>query len=218
VSVISNYGSMQARIAADITNSQVGTADVQNAIQDAIAEYERESFYFNEVIYDINNPLFVTVVGQEYYPDSALATQTLPYIADLVIVQGGVNRYTLRRWTQGWMTDTAVTQTWRGLSTDWCYTAENIRLYPIPDNNYQICLDGVTRFTNLSGTADTNCWMTDAEYMVRQRAQAIIYGTLLRNKPMADSCNTEAQRGWVKLKGETAMRKSSGKVRIRSYF
>src|SRR5258706_15369132 len=56
---------------------------IQNAIQSAVAKWEREPFYFLEVY----STLFTTVAGQEFYTTSdAAAIATAPNIATMRVL------------------------------------------------------------------------------------------------------------------------------------
>src|SRR5579859_4058928 len=71
------YSNLQARVSYEVLGSPT-TSDVQNAIQDAIAEYERESFFFNDMRTFGNvsgsSSNLQTVNGKEFYSYQDLPT------------------------------------------------------------------------------------------------------------------------------------------------
>src|SRR4029079_11671313 len=93
---------------------------IKNAIQSAIAKWEREPLYFNEVY---TPTWFTTVNAQEVYTSSDAATiATAVGIAELHITISG-SRYSLvpRRW--GFL-DAVSVGTTAGKPTDYAYFAQ----------------------------------------------------------------------------------------------
>ena len=112
MTISQTYGVMQQQIAdelgdnqtllAPLSDSSLTLSPIQNAIQQAIAKWERELFYFNEFL--LETPLstpsaFQTANGQEYYgantsPNSYAPIATLAEIKKLWVLVSS-NRYTL---------------------------------------------------------------------------------------------------------------------------
>jgi len=235
---MATYGDMQARIADEMLSAAT-TAQIQNAIQDAIRKYERQRFWFNAVLlrseplenssgipitdssgaFIDSQPAFSTIQGLEFYDKYlAPAMGTLAHIDKLVLVQGSTNRYSLESRTPQWMDDHSVSTSWRGMPTDWCYVAETIRLYPIPDAIYPIYLLGTGRFVALVTTDDTNPWMVEAEELIRTAAEGILYRRIVRDMPMAQMSMADEQAALQALRRETATRGAPARIRPSSYF
>src|ERR1700677_342291 len=92
------YAQLQARIQNEVLGAPTAT-DIQNAISDAILEYERESFDFNQMRFfggesgSASN--LVTVQGQEFYSNVDLPVLVnYPHISSIVMVASS-NRYPL---------------------------------------------------------------------------------------------------------------------------
>ena len=158
---------MRNRILDELVNESLTAAQVNNAINSAIAHYQRERFYFNES----RSETFATVASQEFYGTSDNANiPNLSKIDNLTITVNG-NRYPLVNKEWDWIDRISVTTTATGQPTDYSYYNQQIRLYPIPDAVYTIRISGLIRTTALSADGDTNAWLTDGEEMIRARAK-----------------------------------------------
>lgn len=205
-----------------LSDSNLTLSPIQNAIQSAIAIWEREPFYFNET-YDQN--LFTTVIGQEFYgtADEPLLATSPKILRFHILISA--NRYPLFPRSWQYLEDTSVNPAVKGYPTDIAYYAEQIRLYPIPDGAYPITISANERLANLVDDADTNAWTEDAYDLTRTQAKLILAQEVLHDADLAAECTIAiygnpqfpAQRGYLKaLKAETARR---AKAPIRpSYF
>jgi hypothetical protein len=143
MAISATYLQLQQQIAMELgdrTQLLAGSgiwSPIKNAIQSAIAKFERERFYFNEM-YNSSTPLFTTVAGQELYTTAAAAgIVTAPEIDELrALVSGTYRVLTKRSWA--YLSDISSNPSSRGQPDEWAYLASNIRLYPIPDGAYQV--------------------------------------------------------------------------------
>lgn len=206
---MSTYGTMQDRIANELSRTDL-TTRIQEAIQSAVAHYQKEPWYFCED----RSKTFSTVAGQEFYTSSDLADipnyQSIEY---LEVTVNSTNRFRVEKrdgeLIAGWSTNTGF----RSRPTDFAYFAKQIRLYPIPDAVYTIRIVGQLRQATLSSTADSNAWMTDAERLVRSRAKADIYENVIRTQPdMTMRMKTQEADAYSQLRSENAARVASSRV------
>lgn len=159
---------------------------IQQAIQNAIARWEREHFYFNEL--SSRNPLagFTTQSGLEFYTSSQWAAlATSPHIDKLWVLISG-NRYTLNPRTEQYLSDTSVNPVVTGQPVDYSIFAETLRLYPIPNGAYPISAEGTLRFPTLVNASDQNAWLTDAADLIRATAKEDLFRNTIKNKDAAD--------------------------------
>lgn len=228
---MTTYGDMQDRIADELGNRSDLAAEIQLAIQTAIAKWERERFYFNEINYQSSaSPLFSTSQGQEFYgastsPVSNAVLATLAHIDKVTVLVSG-NRYTVAPVTIQYLEDISVNPAVYGMPVQYAYYAEQMRLYPIPDNTYPIGVLGTQRFAALVNTGDENSWTIDAEALIRCEAKADLYDNILQQPDLADRMRLQihgdptkpGHRGYLyALKAETARRAAVGHMRP-SYF
>jgi hypothetical protein len=220
---MTTYGDMQNRIADELGGRADLAAQVQLAIQTAIAKWERERFYFNELR---AANAFSTAQGQEFYGASDYAPlATIAHLDKVTVLVSG-NRYTLAPRLAQYLEDVSVNPLVRGQPIDYAYYAEQLRLYPIPDNAYPVSLLGTTRFAALANPGDSNPWMLDAEALIRCEAKMDVYENTLQQSDLADRMrllihgdpSKPGHRGYLyALKAETARRAAVGRTRP-SYF
>lgn len=201
-----------------LSGSSLTLSPIQNAIQSAIAKWERVPFYFNEVY---NAALFATVSSQEFYTTAAAAAlATAANIHRLHIA--GSSRYPLIRVSPAQLDDLAVTAT-TAKPTHWAYFASNIRLYPIPDAIYTMATSYTQRVAALSGNTDTNIWTTDAFDLIKAEAKFILALEVLHDAEMAarmriaiygDPADPRSKGYYQALVEETDRRARYGMTRI----
>lgn len=221
MSVSTNYGQMQATIASELGNRTDLTTQIQNAIQTAIAKWERQRFYFNE-LNGIN--VFNTIAGQEYYTSADYAgIATIAHI-DKIWALVSNNRYFFEPRTMQYLDEVSVNPSVAAPSVgaDYAYYAETLRFYPIPDGVYPISIQGTKRFTNLSLSTDSNVWTQDAEALIRSEAKLDIWLNVIKDSEQAaitkvqiygDPSDPSTIGYLAALKGETFTRMAVPKVR-----
>lgn len=222
------YGSFASQIAYELGQrtdllavpSGLALSPIQQAIQNAIAKWEREHFYFNE-LRAINT--FNTVSGQEFYTSSDSAyLGTNPHL-DKVWVLVSSNRYSLNPRTEQYMSDISLNPSNVGQPIDYSMYAETMRLYPIPDGTYPITLEGTKRFTTLSGTLDTNVWLQDAADLIKAEAKLDLLMNVLKRPDQAQTMERAIYGDGnfcghlYALRSESVQRPAVGKMRA-MYF
>lgn len=184
MAVNTNYGQMQATIAYELGNRTDLTTQIQNAIQTAIAKWERNRFYFNE-LNAIN--AFNTVASQEYYTSANYAgIGTIAHI-DKIWALVGNNRYYFEPRTMQYLDEVSVNANVAAPSVgcDYAYYAETLRIYPIPDGAYPISIQGTQRFSSLVLSGDSNVWTQDAEALIRTEAKMDIFLNVIKDTEQA---------------------------------
>lgn len=190
MAISATYITLQRQVADEIggrtdllsplSGSSLTLSPVQNAIQSAIAKWERTPFYFNETY---NASLFSTANGTELYTSvSAAAIATLANIHRLHIA--GTTRYPLIRLSPSEMDDMATTST-AARPTHFSYFASTIRFYPIPDAIYAIAASYTARLSALSADADANAWTQDAFDLIKAEAKLILALEVLHDSELA---------------------------------
>lgn len=220
------YGQLQQRVQYEVLGSPT-TADVQQAIQDAISEYERETFWFNNMRYFGGTPgaasNLQTKPGQEFYSFQDMpALVNYPHVSKIMVFAFN-NRYSLVERTPQWIDDVSISPTWQGLPTDWCWQAGGLRLYPIPDNTYPLILDSTIRLGPLNADADYNAWTNRGEWLIRSEAKRLLFTNITRDSQQAQLMEMEIfgnpqtgrQGALTQLRREST-RRAGGAGRIRS--
>lgn len=207
---MSDFGTMQARIANELHRGDISASSsvVTNAIQTAIDFYETRRFYFNEAtdetIYTSNAEPFLSSV-----PSDIVRLDSLK-------VAIGTRDYPLSPRDYEYI-DRIDSGQWEGYPEIYAWYKDTIRIYPIPNGNYQLTFSYVKRLSDLSADATTNSWMTVGEKMIRSRAKGEIFLHYLRNPKMADVMYLEAEAARLSINRETEGRIFSGRLRPTEY-
>lgn len=198
-----------------LSDSALTFSPIQNAVRSAIAKWEREPFYFNEV-YSQN--LFNTSPGQEFYSSSAAGmVANSPGILKLHVLISS-NRYTLNVRTWQYLEDVSTNPAVTGQPTEYAYFAEQMRLYPIPNGVYPITLSATQRAAEMTEDGDTSVWTTDAFDLIRSESKLILAQEVLYDDELANRCRiaiygnpaVPKERGYLSaLKGESTRRARS---------
>jgi hypothetical protein len=221
------YGQLQARIQNEVLGSP-STSDIQNAIQDAIAMYEREPYWFNSerIFGGVSGSLsnLQTTAGKEFYSDVDLPILiNIPHISKILVLAFG-NRYPLNERTPQWIDDVSISTTWQGLPTDWAYQNGSLRIYPVPNGTYPLILDVTIRFAPLVNTSDYNPWTNRAERLIRYTAKMLLFRDIIRDADQAaffereihgDASQPYKLGEYPRLKAES-FRRTGGPGRLRA--
>lgn len=205
---MSTYLDMITRIADESLRADM-TDQIKLCIQDAIAHYEVERFWFNQ----FRDRTFMTSDGQEFY--GAADNGDIPSILDFdaVTLSVGPTRWPLTKTAyaelESWNADAAT----RGQPTHYAYWGRQIRLYPVPDNAYQVRLSGLFKLPTLVADSDENAWTDDAEDLIRNRAKSILYSQYLRDDANAARAMALELAVHERLTTTAARRLATGDIR-----
>lgn len=205
---MATYLDMINRISDESLRSDMAN-QIKLCIQDAIGHYEVERLWFNQ----FRDRTFTTVAGQEFYGETDHSD--IPHVLefDAVTLTVGSTRWPLAKTgfvqIEDWNADASA----RGQPTHYAYWGRQIRLYPVPDNAYQIRLSGLFKLPTLVADGDTNAWTEDAEELIRHRAKAILYSQYLRDDANAGRAAALEMAAFARLSATTARRLASGDIR-----
>jgi len=207
---MADYGTMQARIADELRRGDISASSsvVTNAIQTAILHYQNKRFHFNEetddTIYTSTDAAFLSSV-----PADIIEIDSLKVVI-------GTRDYPLEPRDYQYI-DYIDSGQWSGFPEIYTYYKDIVRLYPIPNGNYQMKFSYKKRLATLSGDADTNAWMTTGEHMIRARAKGEIFMNYLRNPKMAQTYYMEAETARSSILDESEGKLYSGRLRPTSF-
>jgi hypothetical protein len=208
---MASYLDLQNSIADDLTRSDL-QSQVKKAIQDAIKQYERSRFWFNQT----RSKTFATVIGQTAYGASDLAEiPNIIRIDALYIVRTPNNVYPLDWFEPDEFEVLAGRTTANGTPYAYTYSFDGkILIYPAPVAVYTLRPHMHYRLAALSGDTDTNAWCNEAENLIRAHAKLIMY----MGNPLEDDAG--AQRMMNQIPGikagldyETSARLATGRIR-----
>jgi hypothetical protein len=243
VAIAANYLTLQQQIAdelgdrqdllAPLSDSSLTLSPIQNAIQSAIAKWEREPFYFNQVVVQTpaSGPYAVsTASGQEYYGAATSPSNYAPLATFAKIRKAWVliaaNRYTINERTPQYLDDVSVNPSVTGEPIDWAYAGQLLRLYPIPNGSYPLGFEAIQRLAALANPADANAWTQDGYDLIRCEAKLMLAEEVLHDTELAALMQRAIygdpaqphRRGYLDaLKAETTRRSARGRIRA-SHF
>jgi hypothetical protein len=204
---VSNFITMVNRIAVELRRSNL-TDNIKSAINDAIAEAAKLRFYFNEM-----HSSFVTVPGQEYYPDLSLVELDDAWYYVNNIVDGQKERI----YVQGQLAanDYRIGNATGGQLESLSRYGGQLRLQPVPTSVVTIYLDGYGKLlpSPLVADADTNAWMTDGELYIRSLAKRNVLRDVVRDYGEATILESIAEDYKGQLIEDTTLRSATGSIR-----
>lgn len=204
---MSTFGTVRNRILSDLnrTSSNDLTSSVETEIQTAIAFYEKRRFWFLEA-----RATTTTIVGQEYY---ALPEDFRD--DDSLVITVNSETYQLKRRTYELLEQWYLGSSLTGDPTDYAIYDEQIRLYPVPNNQYTMTLSYYKKLNSLSGQDDTNAWMVEGEGLIRSRVEWLLFARKLRDYDAAQACKVLEEEELAQHEKLTRSRLLTGHTRRR---
>jgi hypothetical protein len=209
---MATYADLQARIIRETNRDDLGDTlalSLTQAIQDAIAFYADQRFWFNESI-----ATSVTVLNNEYV---SLPGTTNFRKLDRFAITVGATQYPLRAQSLVQIEDWAKAIQTQGQPTDYAVYGSadtpTYRLWPRPNAVFPLTWVGVVDLGTLSAGSDSNSWTTYGQALIVARAKMLLYRDQFRDMEGAQvAANAEAQQ-LNTLKTETARRLGTGRMK-----
>ena len=202
---MANFIETVSRIARELRRQNL-TAEIRQAVLDAIDTAAEDRFFFNEV----RGLTFNTVAGQQYYPDMYLVEIDTMYWFDGNAGNARRNVYEDNNIIADWRASGNVLN---GQLTNYSRQGTDLRLYPIPlVSDIAIFMDGYRRGPPLVNDNDTNNWLTYGEKYIRLLAKSIIQRDVVKDYADAQVLEALAEDERVVLAGKTAQRQSTGLI------
>jgi hypothetical protein len=205
---MATYADMQNWIADEIQDSSL-TNQIKISIQRAIQLYERKRFYFNTKIGTFN-----MVGGQEFY--GAAANADIPNLIQIFWpMKLSLNgfKYDINPTDNGYIESSQNGQI-IALPMFYAYYAQQLRFFPIPDQNYPVTMDYQYRLPTLVNDSDTNAWMNDGEMLIREAAKRVLGVNFTKEIDPNAPPNTFEQSALDALQAETRARFSNGQLAV----
>ena len=193
---MSDYGTMQSRIADEINRSDI-TTNIQSAILTAIRFYRKEKLWFNQAT--------GTVTASQGVRTTALPSDwQAPVFLRLEITTGSFYPITQENYTK--LEDWYLGTSQQGFPEFYAVYGSNFFWFPIPIQNYTVYLSYIKQLTEPSGSADTNAWFTDGEALIREHAKGLLYQDVLYDAQNASAAFALANAELSRLKSENSGR------------
>lgn len=186
-------------------------SQIRYAINDAIAAYESERFYFNES----RALTFSTVASQEFYTASDAADIGNLIKIDYLAIYVGDQPYQLLAMRPVDMEHFSTNGTSTGQPSWYLLYDEELRFYPVPDAAYTIRVAGVFKAAAPASDAEANNpWMTKAERLIRSRAKLELALHVLKDIELAATMQQAVEEAWIQLKSRTAQITQVGEGKV----
>lgn len=208
---------MKTRIADELTRADL-SQQIGYAIDDAIAAYQTERFYFNES----RAITFSTVASQEFYTSADNAAIPDIMAIDSIGLVLGSTFDLLRRATNIELEELSDNGAASGQPFAYSFYEQQLRLYPVPSGVWTVRVSGHIKLSAPTSDDETgNAWMTDAERLIRSRAKFELCandGTgdaqLMALMPRMKEMTADA---FTQLKGRSARQSGTGIIRAMAF-
>ena len=201
---------MRARIADELQRTDL-MSQISNAITEAADYYRRDAFFRNDAL----NTSTFTVRGTNTYnaPADIAAIRQLS-----ITVSNSKYPVTARSWEYIDSEDSNTAAPAMGAPVEYAILLQSsgmqIRLFPTPDNAYQLQYDYIQIIPAPVQDSDSNFWTMEGREMVRAYAKYLLRATLLSDAAGAQIDKALADDYFRKLKQETGAKKFTGRVRM----
>lgn len=197
-------GDLKTRIADELARADLAS-QIALAIADAIREAATHRFWFMEAR-GIEIPI---TSGTATYTTEDI--ETLIEIDRLALIVGGQRR-TLRQ-----MNDDELDRLNDGTAPTgepYAYSryGDQLRLYPTPQADYTVKIDGLTHGAVLDADADSNVWTTTGERLIRALAKRNVFADVIHDYPRAEVQDALAVRYRKEFEAQTHSRTATGEM------
>jgi hypothetical protein len=204
----STFADMQARLADELQRNDLAE-QIANAITEACDYYRRDAFFKNDA-----QAAIAASAGVASYAAPADVAEIRALFAT---VDGTVYPLRCRTWdylnTEDANAASPVTGPPVEYAANLLATGMQVRLFPTPDNAYQLLFDYVQIIPAPVNDSDSNFWTMEAREMIRAFARYLIRLNLLNDVQGAALDRALADDYFRKLKQETGMKKFTGRLR-----
>jgi len=167
---MTTLATMRSRINDELLLKNEYNSHIDRAIQSAIAIHEKTRFRFNHGRATTTIPADFEYV--EPPPDMIEE--------DELMLIDGTERRPLIKQTYLWIGDQSRAIDYRSRPLYYAIETDDLRLYPIPDQEYTLQISYLKKLPTLSADTDSNAWMVGGEELIRLRAKRIILEDVLR--------------------------------------
>jgi len=199
------YGGMISDIKDDLKRPDL-SAQIGQAIKDAISEFETKRFYFTE-----ERATRPTIAQKEWY--------SLPGdfqdVTGITLIDADGRRKQLVPKSFNWIEQRKTSNTYYSTPTYFCFFQQQIRLYPPPDTAYTMELVYSKSLEDVVEVTTASRWFTDGEVLIKRRAEALVCSTVIQGPEamqQADVFDNIAQAALSNLIAETARRSNTGRI------
>lgn len=211
---MATLGDLKQRIISETTRDDLAddlSAQFQNLIARSIDQYANERWWFNE-----RRLLIPTVAGQDFvlWPNSVAGVAR--WIDGLYLEQNSGNtRWPICARSIDEFEQLAQPNT-TGQPTDYLVADDRIRLFPIPNQVYQIAADLIVNVTPaLVADTDSNAWTNQGQDLIVGQAKVRLYRDYLSasaNDLRLVLSLSQERDAYARLRSESTRRTATGRM------
>lgn len=193
-------GDLKSHLSDDVDDTEgTYTAQISRAITRSIEHLKKTRFAFNES----RTIEITTVIGQSDYStdDDANALSDVIKVDGLFLTDTGNQVTPIRPITPQQMQVLLDNSAANGEPYNYCFYANALRIYPLPDAAYTLTLMAWYRLDEPSSDASSNAWTNEAYDLVKARALYYLASNTLRDADlatMARIAETEAEEALIR--------------------
>jgi hypothetical protein len=200
---MSNLGILKSRIANELARGDLAS-EIAYAVDDAVKLYQARRFKFNQA-----RATFSTVIGQEFYGTADGLPADIASIEALTLLVNG-RKTVLEEWASDVIEHVSTTTNTESQSFAWAWFANQVRLYPIPDQAYPVTLSYTRRIDAPTADGDSNAWTGEAANLIRYAAKRMLAADVIKDdREAAVAAQSEAME-LARLKRESQQLTTGG--------
>ena len=204
---MSTLADMKARIADELVRSDLDS-QIALAINEAVAYFQKQRFYFNET----RDITFNTVANQYIYTASDESDIPFLYDVDAMFILISTSNYRMKRiFPDEW--ELLSRPQIKGQPYRYAYMEQKIYLYPIPTQVYEIRIQGFAKVAGPASDSEANnVWMNDAEPVIRHHAKKILYRDVLFDYEKAQASQAATEEALAILRNVSSNMTRTGQI------
>lgn len=204
---MATLGAMRSRIARELQiDATTFASEINDAIFSAIAFYEDNDFWFKEV----GSTKFVGTLTNEF----ALST-VLPGVSSIkdIVVHLGSRKQVMQYRTHNELLELDIDENYAGDPTYWTIHHAALIVEPKLRQSRTIEVFYSRRLSLTSSASASSAWTTEAERLIRMRAEVDIAVNRMKDYATAERAKIQEMEELAKLDEKTVQQKSLRRVR-----
>lgn len=195
---------LKTRVLESLPAGSVSVRQIGQHVDDAIARYDRERFFFN-----IGSAVSATVTGQ-----AAVAAPARLKAEDLVQIQQGGSVYPLVKLTRDGPDERRLASPTTGQPQAYAWGGgETLELWPTPNAVFSLVATGVYAQPPLANDAASNAWTTEGGELIAACARKTLFRDVLSDGGRALAALQAEEEALLSLRSQTVRRLNTGVMR-----
>lgn len=220
---ITTFGTLQSRVAArliDPNSVAVSIANVQQALNDAVAFWKTKKFYFNQATINITLD-----IGDPYILQSGNSQPSFPGAPQLptnFLFEDEEDGFTILYSNQTYkiekeapkVYDNVFTTNGNGIPYIYCFRNGNYEIYWLPQVAYTCKVNYYKDYTPLVALTDNNDFTNYADKLIEYDAIARLLADLRMDDERADRFMARAQAEYTNLRSRSRKQNATGRLLV----